>query len=260
MTDGDRRFEPAICPGRLDGKSIVVTGAASGIGKACAERYAAEGAALLLADIDMQAAESAAEQIRLNGGRAIAVETDVGDPEALDALLAKAQHEFGRVHVWHNNAFRSVFKTIDQQTLAEFDETLRVSLRAYWYGSKIAVRHMLDRGGGTILHTASVQSYFGEPGFSAYQCAKGGILSLARSIGVDHAPHIRSVAIAPGLVLTPAHDGIPADTIRRVESEIPARRGARPEEVAALAAFLASDEADYITATGILMDGGYLAV
>ena len=166
---------------------------------------------------------------------------------------------YGRVTVWHNNAFKSVFKTIDEQTLQEFDDTIRVSLRAYWYGSKLAVRHMLSAGGGVILHTASVQSYVGEAGFSAYQCAKGGILSLARSIALDHAPTIRSVAVAPGFIHTAAHDGIPAETIERVVAAIPAGRGASPEEVAALCAYLASPEADYITATGVVIDGGYLA-
>jgi len=252
--------ELKVFPDRLAGKVIVVTGAGSGIGRACAIRYAAEGAAVAAADIDAGVCAETVAAIAAAGGRAIAVETDVAEPAALDALLVRTLESFNGLHVWHNNAFKSVFKPIADQTLEEFDDTIRVSLRAYWYGSKIAVQHMLGAGGGTILHTASVQSYFGEPGFSAYQCAKGGILSLARSIAVDHAPHIRSVAIAPGFIHTPAHDGIPPETIARVVSEIPAKRGAQPEEVAALAAYLASDEADYVTATGVLIDGGYLAV
>ncbi|MGF1653225.1 MAG: SDR family NAD(P)-dependent oxidoreductase [Actinomycetales bacterium] len=173
--------------------------------------------------------------------------------------FARAVDAFGRVHVWHNNAFRSVFKPIAEQTLEEFDDTIRVSLRAYWYGSKLAVQHMLGEGGGVVLHTASVQSYMGEAGFSAYQCAKGGILSLARSIALDHAPTIRSVAVAPGFIHTPAHDGIPPETVDRVVAAIPAGRGATADEVAALCAYLASDEASYVTATGVVIDGGYLA-
>lgn len=238
----------------------MITGAARGIGKACAERYSAEGAKVVVCDLEQAAADKVVADIRQSGGEAISVMADVAEPASLERLLAKTIKAYGTVNVWHNNAFHSVFKPIAEQTLAEFDDTIRVSLRAYWYGSKIAVQHMLNNGGGTILHTASVQSYFGEPGFSAYQCAKGGILSLARSIAADHAPLIRSVAIAPGFVHTPAHDGIPADTINRVVSEIPAGRGAQPEEVASLAAFLASDESDYLTATGIVIDGGYLAV
>jgi NAD(P)-dependent dehydrogenase (short-subunit alcohol dehydrogenase family) len=245
---------------RLDGKVIVITGAASGIGKACAVRYASEGAKVVLADINQDAGEAAMRDIRAEGGEAVFQLTDVGETAALEHLLARALDEYGDVHVWHNNAFASVFKPITEQTLEEFDSTMRVSVRAYWYGSKLAVTHMLEHSGGVILNTASVQSYFGEPGFSAYQVAKGGILSLTRSLGVDHAPKIRAVAIAPGFIHTPAHDGIPAETIERVKESIPAKRGAQPEEVAALAAFLASDEADYINATGIIMDGGYLGV
>lgn len=242
-------------PQRLQGKSIVITGGSSGIGRACALRYAAEGARVTIADVDTDAGTALAQEI---GDQAAFVACDVGEPRHLDDVLAVAIQNFGRVDVWHNNAFRSTFKTIAEQTLQEFDDTIRVSLRAYWYGSKIAVQHMLANGGGLILHTASVQSYFGEPGFSAYQCAKGGILSLARSIAADHAPTIRSVAIAPGFIHTPAHDGIPRETIDRVISQIPAQRGASPEEVAGLAAYLSSDEADYITGTGVIIDGGYL--
>lgn len=245
---------------RLQGKVCVITGAASGIGRACAERYAAEGGRVVLADINAEAGEAVAEGIRTQGGSAVFQHTDVSETSQLERLLARAVSEYGDVHVWHNNAFKSVFKTIVDQTLQEFDDTVRISLRAYWYGSKIAVTHMLAHSGGVILNTASVQSYFGEPGFSAYQVAKGGILSLTRSIGVDHAPKVRAVAIAPGFIHTPAHDGIPPETIERVKASIPAQRGAQPEEVAALAAFLASDEADYITGTGVIMDGGYLGI
>ena len=244
-------------PQRLRGKSVVITGGASGIGRACALRYAAEGAQVTIADVDTDAGTSIAQDI---GDQALFVACDVGEPRDLDNVLAAAIQHFQRVDVWHNNAFRSTFRPIAEQTLQDFDDTIRVSLRAYWYGSKIAVQHMLANEGGLILHTASVQSYFGEPGFSAYQCAKGGILSLARSIAADHAPKIRSVAIAPGFIHTPAHDGIPQETIDRVVSQIPAQRGASPEEVAGLAAYLASDEADYITGTGVIIDGGYLRV
>jgi meso-butanediol dehydrogenase/(S,S)-butanediol dehydrogenase/diacetyl reductase len=195
-------------PGRHAGRVYVVTGAATGIGRACARRLAQEGAQVMIADIDP-----------------------------------------------------AVFKPIHEQTLEEFDRITGVGLRGYWLGAKAAVEHMRARGGrGVILNTASVQSFVGEKGFSAYQATKGAVLALTRSLAVDHAPDIRAVAIAPGLIATDAVKGIPADVMAGVVAAIPAARAAQPEEVAALAAYLASDEADYISGTAVILDGAYLAI
>ena len=253
-------FKAYPSPARLAEKTIVITGAARGIGAACARRYAAEGARVVAADIDSDGVASVAGEIEAAGGTALGQGVDVSRPEELEGLRDIAVERFGGLHGWHNNAFKSVFKPVYEQTLAEFDETIRVALRAYWYGGKIACEYMRANEGGVVLNTASVQSYFGEAGFSAYQTAKGAILNYTRSLGTECAPDVRAVAIAPGLIFTPAHDGIPEGTMNRVVESIPANRGAQPEEVAALAAFLISDEADYITATGIIIDGGYLKI
>lgn len=258
-------FHPYPNPIRLQGKRIVITGAGRGIGAACALRYAAEGAHVLASDIDPDSLTALTERAQRElGDRATALHTlptDVTDTTALTILRDTAVERFGGIDVWHNNAFKSVFRPIYDQTLEEFDATMDSSLRAYWYGAKLAIEHMrADGHSGIILNTASVQSYFGEAGFSAYQAAKGAILNITRSIGKECAPDIRAVAIAPGLIFTPAHDGIDEATMERVVSAIPAQRGAQPEEVAALAAFLASDESDYITATGVIIDGGYLGI
>ena len=241
--------------GRHQDKVYVITGGATGIGQACAERYAQEGAKVMIADIDPRG-EDVANRI---GGAF--VRTDMSEPDQVRALADATITEFGRIDIWHNNAFSAVFKPIHEQTLDEFDAITGVGIRGYWMGAKVAVEHMIARGGkGVIINTASVQSFVGEKGFSAYQATKGAVLAMTRSLALDHAPDIRAVAIAPGLVNTEAIKGIANDVMAEVIAGIPARRAAEPEEVAALAAFIGSDEADYMSGTAVILDGAYLAI
>ena len=242
-------------PGRHAGRVYVVTGGAQGIGRACAERLAAEGARVMIADVD-PAGASIAESI---GGAFH--RTDMADPDQVRALAAATVARFGRIDIWHNNAFAAVFKPIHEQTLEEFERITGIGIRGYWMGAKVAVEQMRAQGGkGVILNTASVQSFVGEKGFSAYQATKGAVLALTRSLAVDHAPLIRAVAIAPGLIATEAIKGIPPDVMAGVVAAIPAARAADPAEVAALVAFVASDEADYMSGTAVILDGAYLAI
>jgi NAD(P)-dependent dehydrogenase (short-subunit alcohol dehydrogenase family) len=246
-------------PHRLESHVAVVTGAASGIGRACAMRYAREGARVVIADVDEAGGHETLELVRAAGGTAIFTHCDVTREDDIQAALEAGISGFGFISLWHNNAFWSVFRNIVEQSLEEFDRTIQISLRGYWLGAKAAVTHIESRGGrGVILNTGSVQSYLGERAFSAYQVAKSGILGLTRSLALDHAPHIRCVAIAPGLVKTPVNAALPDDTLKRVLASIPMARGAEPEEIAGLCAYLASDEADYITGTTTVIDGGYL--
>ena len=241
--------------GRHAGRVYVITGGAQGIGRACAERFAAEGARVMIADIDPRGAHVA----QAVGGAFR--RTDMSDPDQVRALAAATVERFGRIDIWHNNAFTAVFKPIHEQTLEEFDRITGVGIRGYWMGAKVAVEQMRAQGGrGVIVNTASVQSFVGEKGFSAYQATKGAVLALTRSLAIDHAPDIRAVAIAPGLIATEAVKGIPADVMEEVIAGIPAGRAAQPEEVAALAAFIASDEADYMSGTAVILDGAYLAI
>jgi NAD(P)-dependent dehydrogenase (short-subunit alcohol dehydrogenase family) len=242
-------------PNRHQDHVYVITGGAQGIGRACAERFAREGAQVMIADIDPAGAEVAAAI-----GCAFQ-RTDMSDPAEVRALAAATVARFGRIDIWHNNAFAAVFKPIHEQTLDEFDRITGVGIRGYWMGAKVAVEQMRTQGGkGVILNTASVQSFVGEKGFSAYQATKGAVLALTRSLAVDHAPLIRAVAIAPGLVATEAVKGIPAEVMADVMAAIPAARAADPREIASLAAFLASDEADYMSGTAVIIDGAYLAI
>lgn len=241
--------------GRHQGKVYVITGGAEGIGRACAERFAQEGAYVMIADINPKGAD-VADSI----GAAFQL-TDMAEPEQVRALAAATVERFGRIDIWHNNAFTAVFKPIHEQTLDEFNAITGVGIRGYWMGAKVAVEQMRLQGGrGVIVNTASVQSFVGEKGFSAYQATKGAVLAMTRSLALDHAPGIRAVAIAPGLIETEAVKAIPQDVMDEVIAGIPAARAAKPEEVAAVAAFIASDEADYMSGTAIILDGAYLAI
>lgn len=241
--------------GRHEGKIYVVTGGAEGIGRACAERFAQEGAQVMIADINPKGADVA------NSISAAFQLTDMAQPEQVRALAAVTVERFGRIDIWHNNAFTAVFKPIHEQTLEEFNAITGVGIRGYWMGAKVAVEQMRLQGGkGVIVNTASVQSFVGEKGFSAYQATKGAVLAMTRSLALDHAPDIRAVAIAPGLIETDAVKAIPQDVMDEVIAGIPAARAAQPEEVAAVAAFIASDEADYMSGTAVILDGAYLAI
>lgn len=242
-------------PDRHRGRVYVVTGGAAGIGRACAQRFAAEGARVMIADI-APAGQAVADAIGAGFHH-----TDMADPAAVQALCDATVARFGRIDIWHNNAFTAVFKPIHEQTLAEFDQITGIGIRGYWMGAKVAVTQMRAQGGrGVIVNTASVQSFVGERGFSAYQATKGAVLALTRSLAIDHAPDIRAVAIAPGLVATDAIAAIPPDVMAGVVAGIPAGRAASPEEVAALAAYVASDEADYMSGTAVILDGAYLSI
>ncbi|MCU0830554.1 MAG: SDR family oxidoreductase [Rhizobiaceae bacterium] len=247
-------------PGRHQARVYVVTGGAQGIGRACAERFAAEGARVVIGDIDERGSDVAAAI----GG--VFLRADMSKPDDVTALAAAAVSSFGRIDIWHNNAFTAVFKPIHEQTLDEFDTITGIGIRGYWMGAKAAVTLMLTQSPlengrkGVILNTASVQSFVGEKGFSAYQATKGAVLAMTRSLAIDHEPHIRSVAIAPGLIATEAVKTIPGDVMAGVIANIPAARAAAPEEVAALAAFIASDEADYMSGTAVILDGAYLSI
>lgn len=242
-------------PDRHKGRVYVITGGAQGIGRACAERFAAEGAQVMIADRD-----PAGEDFARGIGAAFQL-TDMSVPREVEALAAATVARFGRIDIWHNNAFAAVFKPIHEQTLEEFERITGVGIRGYWMGAKVAITQMRAQGGpGVIVNTASVQSFVGEKGFSAYQATKGAVLALTRSLAVDHAPLIRTVAIAPGLIATEAVKAIPQDVMTGVVAAIPAARAADPREVAALAAFIASDEADYMSGTAVILDGGYLSI
>ena len=249
---------------RLSGKIAIVTGAARGIGLACAKRFVAEGARVVLADIDEQ---GAAEAKNIGAGARF-VRCDVGEAKDAANLIAETQKAFGGVDVLVNNA--GIVHGADFLDLqeADFDRVLRVNLKGAFLVGQAAARQMVDqvkagKKPGAIVNMASINATLAIPTQVPYSVSKGGLLQLTRTMALSLAPHgIRVNAIGPGSINTEILKAVANDpeAKRRILSRTPLGRIGEPDEVASVAAFLASDEASYITGEIIYVDGGRLAL
>jgi len=251
---------------RLAGRVAVVTGAASGIGRASARRFAAEGAAVVVADLAAAAGEAVAAEIRAGGGRAQFVRADVTADDDVTALMDAAVATFGKLDVVFNNAGAGTFVPFDRLSPAEWDRMIAVDLRSVYLGCRAALPHLRRNGGGVILNTASQSGLQGQPMNEAYCAAKGGVVLFTRSLALEVARDgIRVNCICPGGTDTPMLQGFlgdarpPADAVAELGARLPMGRVARPEEIAAAALFLVSDDASYVTGIALPVDGGATA-
>ena len=249
--------------GRLDGKVAIVTGGASGIGAAVVRRFVAEGAAVVSADIADQPGEALAAELRARGGRVAFKHTDVGELAHLEAAVGLAVERFGGLDVLHNNAARSGGGHLHTIDPAVWDDGLRIMLTGAFYGMKAAIPAMLDRGGGSIINTASVEAFQAEIMAAPYNTAKAGLLNLSRTVAIEYGRRgIRSNCICPGVVETPMFE-LMLTVSPRSREEIAQRhalgRLLRPDEIANVALFLASDESSGITGAALVVDGGLTA-
>src|ERR1700731_2369655 len=241
----------------LEGKRVLITGGASGIGAATAARFLEEGSAVCVLARD---AEARRKILRELPGLAGALDADVSNLKQVHAAFAQAIHLMSGVDVLVNNAGISIRHNFLDITPEDWDKVLAVNLTGVFYVAQTAARHMMERGSGVILQTASTNGIMGYPYYAAYNATKAGVIELTRSMALELAPKIRVCAVAPGYVLTPMQRAEYTDEmLDEVNRKIPLRRHAKPEEVAALFAFLASDDAAYITGHVYTVDGAETA-
>ena len=251
----------------LEGRVAIVTGGASGIGRATCEALCLAGASVVVSDLNADGAQQVAEGLRSGGGEAIGVETDVGDENSIAAMVDAAVSRFGRLDILHNNAADSDPAlmgrdlTVTEMDVTVWDRTMRVNLRGPMLGCKHAIPHMVAGGGGAIVNTSSASGLTGDASRSAYAASKAGLRSLTESVAAQYGKQgVRSNAIAPGVISTPAlAANVPADQIEVYAENTLTTRLGRPEDIAAAVVFLASDAAAFITGQVISVDGGLLA-
>jgi NAD(P)-dependent dehydrogenase (short-subunit alcohol dehydrogenase family) len=246
--------------GRLSGRIAVVTGAANGIGRASALRLAREGADVVLVDREGDTLQEATHAVETAGRQALSITADWTDPDAVRDALTAARRRFGHIDILFNNVGQSA-----RERASEFhvsvEETWRfvieVSLLTTMRATRLVVEEMRARRSGRIVNMSTESAFYGDVGFVDYAAAKMGVVGFTRSLARELAPfHVNVNAVCPGAIRTRAHDRLPREVIDRVRNSVPMGYVAEPEDVAGVVAFLASDDARYITGQSILIDGG----
>lgn len=254
----------------LEGRVALITGAASGQGRAAARLFADQGASIIVADINADGAKETVSLIEATGGAAVAVHADVSERDDAEGMVQSAVDNFGRLDVLYNNAAVQMSGTLEACSEDEWDLTVATNLTAIFWACRKAIPAMLANaatgGGGSIINTASVLGLVGSEGYVAYGAAKAGLVALTRQMAVEYGPTVRANVIAPGSIDTPRFRKVAEDMddpegfIAGLANIIPAKRLGTADDVAAIALFLASDQSAYVSGAVIPADGGLAAL
>lgn len=248
---------------RFEGRALV-TGAAAGIGRATAERLAADGADVIVTDVDREGGEETVARIDEAGGDAAFRELDVIDAEAFEACVEDAVDEGGLEVIVNNAGIGHEAASVEETDPEVFDRVIDVNCRGVWNGCRAALPVMKEQGSGAIVNVASLGGMIGLPKQAVYTLTKGAVLNFTRTVAAEAGPYgVRANAVCPGFIETAlgeeffAQQDDPERARERMEAQYPLKRLGRPEEVADAIAYLASDEASYVTGHGLVLDGGY---
>lgn len=251
---------------RLKGKVALITGAATGIGKASALTFAREGAQIMIVDVNVEGAQRVVDAIREGGGAAACIEVDVGQAAANDRMVAACTEQFGRLDILFCNAGVNLAKTITESTDEDIDRVFGVNVKALCYASRAAVPVMLEQGGGVILFTASKTGLVAQTDSPVYCASKAAAILLAKALALDYATKgIRANALCPGVIETPMLRQFadtrpdPEAAWQEYSTSQPMGRLGTPEECADAALWLVSDEARFVTGIALPVDGGFTA-
>ena len=244
---------------RLKDKVAIITGAAQGIGLATARKFLDEGAVVAVADVRDDAVREAIEQLKVNGEVVEGFEVDVTKRPQIDAMVERVKERYGRVDVLVNNAGITLDARLQKMTDEQFDRVIDVNLKGVYNCAKAVLDTMIEQGGGVILNASSVVGIYGNFGQTNYAASKFGVIGFVKTWAREVGPKgIRCNAVAPGFISTPILDTIPDDVMRKLTDRVPLKRLGRPDEVANVYAFLASDEASYINGAVIEVAGGMI--
>ena len=249
----------------LNGKVAVITGARKGMGRSHALTLAKAGVKVVVADISLEDCQKVVEEIKKNGGEALAIKCDVSQKSEVDEMVKKAIEKFGKIDILVNNAGICQFKPFLELTEEDWDKTLDINLKGYFLCAQATAKEMVKQKSGVIINIASVamgQQGVGMPNIVHYCASKGGIAGMTEALAVELAPYnIRVNAISPGMIETSMISSVKQDPkmMEAMLARVPMRRVGRSEEVSNLVLFLASDDSSYMTGSTVVIDGGWLS-